>query len=94
MSTVINPEAAQSVMRQLAQKINDAPAEEFAKAMRQLEIQQHNAAIDQAKAEKKGKKARMRDLMKRMKKARPGKPYAGKPIVALAHPSQLDDLRG
>ena len=53
MSNMINQEAAQSVMRQLAQKINDAPPDEFAKAMHQLEIQQHNARIDAAKREKK-----------------------------------------
>jgi hypothetical protein len=53
MNNPINPEAAHSVLRQLEQKINAAPLEAFARAMRQVEIQQHNAAIDAAKREKK-----------------------------------------
>ncbi|HEY5798688.1 MAG TPA: hypothetical protein VIT92_00630 [Burkholderiaceae bacterium] len=49
----LNQQGARDAMRALEQKINAVPADVFAKAVRHIEIQAHNAQVDQARAEKK-----------------------------------------
>ena len=84
---MLDPVAVRKAMRNLEDKVAAADPAIVAQVKRDIEIEAHNAKIDQAKAQKRKAKRLNKTLAK-------AKPRDGGGYVAFVHPSREADLRG